>query len=166
LLLKACHEAAQRKKHSVKPQAAAAAIDPTDSNALIEQMLAQSRYALLLRAQLAENLSERHFAQALAALGERMALVPDGEVALEETASPRVVAVQRLFLDRFPGDEQGVLRVRGGGRISANVAMGRDDFAGRVGFRRSHRSARPQVLGRRLLSCGRGTASGGGRELV
>ena len=31
-----------------------------------------------------------------------MALVPDGEVALEETDSPRVVAVQRLFLDRYP----------------------------------------------------------------
>ncbi len=103
LLLHACKEAAQRKQHAAKPLAAAAAgIDPTDSNALIEQMLAQSRYALLLRAQLAENLDESHFARALAALGEQMALVPDGEVALEETSNPRVILVQRLFLDRHP----------------------------------------------------------------
>ena len=103
LLLHACQEVAQWKGHAAKPRAAAvAAIDPADSDALIAQMLAQSRYALLLRAQLAENLSEAHFGRALSALGEQMALVPDGEVALEETASPRVVAVQRLFLDRYP----------------------------------------------------------------
>jgi gamma-glutamyl hercynylcysteine S-oxide synthase len=94
-------ESAQRK-HAVKPHAAAGAIDPTDSDALIAQMLAQGRYALLLRAQLAENLGEEHFARALAALGEQMALVPDGEVALDEATSPRVIAVQRLFLDRYP----------------------------------------------------------------
>lgn len=93
----------ERKERAVKPRAAAEMkIDPTDSNALVGQMLAQNRYALLLRRQLAENMNETHFAQALASLGEQMALVPDGEVALEETASPRVVAVQRLFLDRYP----------------------------------------------------------------
>ena len=103
LLLHACQEVTQRKGHAAKPRAAAAAaINPADSDALIAQMLAQNRYALLLRAQLAENLSEEHFGRALAALGEQTALVPDGEVALEETASPRVVAVQRLFLDRYP----------------------------------------------------------------
>ncbi|MCC6124390.1 MAG: SUMF1/EgtB/PvdO family nonheme iron enzyme [Pirellulales bacterium] len=103
LLLRASQETARRKEHAVKPRAAAAAaIDPTDSDALVAQMLAQDRYALLLRAQLADNLCEAHFGKALAALGEQMALVPDGEVALEETDSPRVVAVQRLFLDRYP----------------------------------------------------------------
>jgi iron(II)-dependent oxidoreductase len=100
--LRACQEEAKRKEHSVKPRAAAAPVDPADSNALIEQMLEQGRFALLLRPQLAENLSEEHFGRALAALGEQMALVPDGEVSLEENASTRLVSVQRLFLDRNP----------------------------------------------------------------
>jgi iron(II)-dependent oxidoreductase len=101
VLQHACDPAAP-PKHAVKPQAAASVIDPADSDALIEQMLAQGRFALLLRAQLADNLNDEHFAKALATLGEQMALVPDGEVAIEETTSPRVVAVQRLFLDRYP----------------------------------------------------------------
>jgi iron(II)-dependent oxidoreductase len=102
LLLQACHEATKNKTTLIKPRAAAVAVDPADSNALVEQMLAQNRYALLLRPQVAENLSKEHFGSALAVLGEQMALVPDGEVALEEAASPRVVVVQRLFLDRYP----------------------------------------------------------------
>jgi iron(II)-dependent oxidoreductase len=102
-LLHACQEITHRKERAVKPRAAASmAVDPSDSDALVKQMLAQGRYALLLRQQLAENLDETNFGKALATLGEQTALVPDGEVALEETTSPRVVAVQRLFLDRCP----------------------------------------------------------------
>jgi gamma-glutamyl hercynylcysteine S-oxide synthase len=102
-LLDAARQMAKPKEHVAKPRPAAMAlIDPSDSNALIAQMLGQGRFALLLRAQLAENLDEQQFGRALAALSEQMALVPDGEVALEESESSRVVAVQRLFLDRYP----------------------------------------------------------------
>ena len=77
-------------------------VDPNDIDALVEQMLAQDRYALLLRPQIAGNLSESQFGQALRVLGECMALVPDGDVQLEEGDSSRIISVQRFFLDRYP----------------------------------------------------------------
>jgi iron(II)-dependent oxidoreductase len=75
--------------------------DPNDLDALVEQMLAQYRFALLLRQKIAGNLSEAQFGQTLKILGESMALVPDGDVELEEGDLPRVIAVQRFFLDRY-----------------------------------------------------------------
>ena len=93
-------------------------VDPNDTDALVEQMLAQGRYALLLRRQIACNLSDQQLQQAQEALADGMALVPDGEVALgqtaevlddgepedEEFAAPRgrVIRVERFFLDRYP----------------------------------------------------------------
>jgi gamma-glutamyl hercynylcysteine S-oxide synthase len=77
-------------------------LDPNDIDALVEQMLAQDRYALLLRPQIAGNLSESQFAQALRVLGECMALVPDGEVQLDEGDSSRAVSIHRFFLNRYP----------------------------------------------------------------
>jgi len=95
--------------------------EPTDPNnvpALVERMLAQGRYALLLRPQIARNLGDDQLARARKALEEQMALVPDGEVVLggvdealddgrldeEEIAAyeGRVVRVERFFLDRYP----------------------------------------------------------------
>lgn len=94
------------------------AADPRDLDALVEEMLAQGRYALLLRPQIAQSLSEEQFRRALAALEEDMALVPDGDVFLgpiDEGAEDgrldeasladrpgRIVQVQRFFLDRYP----------------------------------------------------------------
>jgi iron(II)-dependent oxidoreductase len=91
---------------------------PDDPAGLVRQMLAQHRYALLLRPQIAGNLDEEQFDGALEAIQQAMALVPDGEVVLgrvddaledgrlddEEIAAHRgrVVAVQRFFLDRCP----------------------------------------------------------------
>jgi iron(II)-dependent oxidoreductase len=93
-------------------------VDPSDTNALVEQMLAQGRYAILLRSQIARNLSEQQFAEAREALQAGMALVPNGEVVLgeidehpqggdlevEETAASagRVIRVEHFFLDRYP----------------------------------------------------------------
>lgn len=92
--------------------------DPQDTDALVEQMLHQGRYALLLRPQIAEGLTERQYRRALEALERSMSLVPDGEVVLgqvdglwddappeqaESAASGgRVVRVDHFFLDRFP----------------------------------------------------------------
>jgi len=89
-------------------------LDPTDTEGLVRQMLEQGRYALLLRPQLAGHLGPEMFQQALQALAEGMALVPDGEVflgpspadleELHRVSGPagRIVAVERFFLDRYP----------------------------------------------------------------
>lgn len=93
-------------------------VDPNDLNAVVQQMLAQGRYALLLRPQIARNLDERRFQQTLAQLQDGMALVPDGEVVLGQLDDAledgklsedqilarrgRVVQVDRFFLDRYP----------------------------------------------------------------
>ena len=61
-------------------------------DALVEQMLAQGRYPLLLRPQIAGELKREPFQRALQVLDEGMALVPDGEVVLGkvDTASQDV----------------------------------------------------------------------------
>jgi iron(II)-dependent oxidoreductase len=90
--------------------------DPSDLDTLVERMLIQGRYALLLRPQVAGNLSDEQFARAREALDAGMGLVPDGEVvlgridrALEErqldeeevvACQGRVIRVERFFLDR------------------------------------------------------------------
>ncbi|MBN2475726.1 MAG: SUMF1/EgtB/PvdO family nonheme iron enzyme [Pirellulales bacterium] len=99
-------------------KSAAGPVDPSDTAGLVEQMLAQGRFALLLRPQIADNLSDVHYRHTLETLQEAMALVPDGEVvvgridqALDDgklnddeinSAQGRVVRVQRFFLDRYP----------------------------------------------------------------
>ncbi len=89
-----------------------------DMDTLVERMIRQGRYTFLLRPQIAKNLSPSHLRQALDALEESMALVPDGEVLLgwvdparqpgwfldQEDESPDrcVFRVRRFFLDRYP----------------------------------------------------------------
>jgi len=91
---------------------------PSDVDALVERMLAQRRYALLLRPQIAATLNDEQLDRAVTALQEGMALVPDGEVVLgridealadgrledEEIAAceGRVIRVEHFFLDRYP----------------------------------------------------------------
>jgi len=103
------------RSHVPKPRKQ---VDPNDTDALVEQMLEQGRFALLLRPQISPRLDEAQFARALQKLEETMALVPDGEVVLgqldealedgkldvEEIQSNRgrVVGVERFFLDRYP----------------------------------------------------------------
>lgn len=93
-------------------------IDPTNPQALVDQMLAQGRYALLLRAQIIGNLSEDQLAETRDALEENASFVPEGEVVLgavddaladgkledHEILARRaaVVHVEPYFLDRFP----------------------------------------------------------------
>jgi len=101
---------------TVKPSMEPA--DPSDVDALVERMLAQGRYALLLRPQIAATLDDEQLDRAVTALQEGMALVPDGEVVLgridealndgrledEEIAAceGRVIRVEHFFLDRYP----------------------------------------------------------------
>lgn len=58
---------------------------PRDTEALVASMLSQNRYALLLRPQLAQRLSEQQVASARGALSNQMALVPGGTVVLSDS---------------------------------------------------------------------------------
>ncbi|MBN1908430.1 MAG: SUMF1/EgtB/PvdO family nonheme iron enzyme [Pirellulales bacterium] len=93
------------------------AANADDPDSLVKQMLAQGRFALLLRPQIAATLEEDQYLLARTALEEHMALVPDGEVVVEQIVddsdddwdddepranATRVVSVRRFFLDRHP----------------------------------------------------------------
>jgi iron(II)-dependent oxidoreductase len=80
----------------------------------VDALMAQGRYALLLRPQIAGNLSPKMLALARERLERQMALIPEGDVLLEphlpaadwdesETAGPQgaVVHVAAAFLDRY-----------------------------------------------------------------
>ena len=98
-------------------------VDANDTDGLVEQMLEQGRFALLLRPQIVANLAPAQFGKAVSALEKAMALVPDGDVVLDPTtagpddgspaddepasseissARGRVIQVERFLLDRYP----------------------------------------------------------------
>jgi iron(II)-dependent oxidoreductase len=79
---------------------------------LVDQMVAQGRVALLLRPQIAANLSDADLQRAQEALDNAMAMVPEGQVAVrprcydlldDESAerAERLIQVEGLFLDRY-----------------------------------------------------------------
>ena len=86
--------------------------DINDTTDLVSEMLAQNRYALLLRAQVAENLLPEQLDRAQAALDDAMSLVPHGEVLMlpsdedevydEQSSEGELILVEPLFLDRYP----------------------------------------------------------------
>lgn len=88
---------------------------PADTSALVEQMLSQGRYSLLLRPQIAPNLSHDQLRQALGALDQKTSFVPTGQLCiglagkesdditadeLEFDAAREVVEVDEFRLDR------------------------------------------------------------------
>ncbi len=106
------HEAAQPVSRRSGPGARLAAAG--GKVGLIEQMLDQRRFALLLRPQIAGNLSAEQLPRALADLDQSMSLVPEGNVALQPWPAERpdqatdarpdsaVTHVAALYLDRYP----------------------------------------------------------------
>ncbi|HEY2826331.1 MAG TPA: formylglycine-generating enzyme family protein [Pirellulales bacterium] len=88
-----------------------------DVQSLVDQMLANGRYGLLLRPQIAQNLNIDLYSMGKAALEQEMGLVPQGEVHLEpsvfdvdyalfvadgsETPNGLVIPVHSVFLDRY-----------------------------------------------------------------
>lgn len=90
-------------------------VAPEDTEGLVEQMLAQGRYALMLRPKVVSNLSATHRDRTRDELTEQMAFVPAGEVALgpwddhvvdmSTTDAEHHTAVFRVdayYLDRYP----------------------------------------------------------------
>jgi iron(II)-dependent oxidoreductase len=59
-----------------------AAGSPIDTEALVDEMLTQGRYALLLRPQIAPNLTLDQLQRALAALAEQTAYLPPGQLCI------------------------------------------------------------------------------------
>ena len=97
------------------------ATDPANTAGLIEQMLEQGRFALLLRPRVVGNMTPKQHRCAMGMLEDAMSLVPDGEVVLggfddalddggsdnrEIADSGRTVQVERFFLDRNPVTNQ------------------------------------------------------------
>ncbi len=86
-------------------------LGPVES--LVDEMLKQSRYALLLRPQLVENLSVDQLIRTRAALSDGMCLVPEGQVVLHRRAGvcdgdgeaaaygSLPVYVSAFYLDRY-----------------------------------------------------------------
>ncbi len=91
-----------------------AVVAPEDTEGLIEQMLAQGRYALMLRPKVVANLAPAHRDRTRDELTEQMAFVPAGEVGLsawEDTSEAAktdldlqqaIFRVDAYYLDRYP----------------------------------------------------------------
>jgi iron(II)-dependent oxidoreductase len=102
-----------------------------NDDSLVDRMLAGARYALLLRSQVVDNLTEEQLRQTVRELQSRMALVPKGHVILGQTdhgsmdgpvhddlapARGRVVEVEPVLIDRYAvSNEQFQRFVDGGG---------------------------------------------------
>jgi gamma-glutamyl hercynylcysteine S-oxide synthase len=88
-------------------------LKPAGEQSLVDEMLWQSRYALLLRPQIIGNLTSDEAARTRTAFSAGMCLVPSGEVALhplsEDETRPTRTAIRRTplhveayYLDRYP----------------------------------------------------------------
>lgn len=121
-----CGGAFSKRKSALEPVVGPCpeAVDETDTwpselvsrgaspvQSLVDEMLAQSRYALLLRRQLVGNLTVEQLARTRAALSDCMCLVPEGEVVLyrgtglfegEAAAGGVLLRVEAFYLDRYP----------------------------------------------------------------
>ncbi|MDX1948000.1 MAG: SUMF1/EgtB/PvdO family nonheme iron enzyme [Pirellulaceae bacterium] len=95
-----------------RPAAAPRRTREVSGDTLVEQMLSQGREALLLRPQIAANLSPDDVALAQAALDEAMSIVPDGPVIMrarchedledaDVSRGERLIEVEGFFLDRW-----------------------------------------------------------------
>jgi iron(II)-dependent oxidoreductase len=92
--------------------------EPVASGDLVEQMLADGRYALLLRPQIIANLTAEQRDEARAAFEDGMAIVPEGEVLVGSNTDPHsisefdqedlatrggtILQVESFYLDRYP----------------------------------------------------------------
>jgi iron(II)-dependent oxidoreductase len=96
-----------------EPEEATREYDSGRVESLADEMLAQGRYALLLRPQLIKNLSAKQLSRTRTALSEGMCLVPEGPVVVRRTQAPGEgqgeitsdgpsLRVESYYLDRYP----------------------------------------------------------------
>jgi gamma-glutamyl hercynylcysteine S-oxide synthase len=104
--------AEQPEAASEEPEAPQRPTKRNENASMVGEMIEQGRVALLLRPQIASSLPATDLQAAQDALDDRMAMVPEGQVAmrgrcydtLEEKAAQgaeRLIHVEGLFLDRF-----------------------------------------------------------------
>jgi len=107
--------------------------EPKSTDALVDELLANERYALLLRPETKQHLTQMHIVRAVRRLDESMALVPAGRVLLGQLAEQsnascgavdfdpkmvkrNLVTIEPVYLDRFAvTNEQYQQFVDGGG---------------------------------------------------
>ena len=162
-------DAAEPNDEDPPEKKSAWATDPGSIQSLVDEMLEQSRYALLLRPQLVENLTVDQLIRTRAALSEGMCLVPEGQVVLhrgagicDHDAGPPAAAsvpvfVSAYYFDRFPVTNAQFHDFRGQRRLRADGDLGSGDLAGGARFRRPDGPARAALLAQRPLSARRGS---------
>jgi iron(II)-dependent oxidoreductase len=115
----------ERESHAIPPSVStriaerAANLDlPQSTDALVDELLANDRYALLLRPETKQHLTQLHVVKAIRRLDEAMALVPAGRVLLGQLAEQsnsscggvdtdpklarrNLVTVEPIYLDRY-----------------------------------------------------------------
>lgn len=117
--------------------AEAAPSEPRDrSRSLVDNMLYEGRYALLLRPQLIANLSDDQIERAREALADNMCVVPGGEVVVrqviaEDDADPLadhadVLRVEAYYLDKNPVTNEEYFRFTSGGGYEQMAIWDRD----------------------------------------
>lgn len=106
---------AATKKWSERPNSPGG---PKTTDALVDELLANGRYALLLRPETKQHLTQLHIVRAVRQMDEAMALVPAGRVLLGQLAEqsssscgavdvdPRLlkrnlISIEPVYLDRF-----------------------------------------------------------------
>jgi iron(II)-dependent oxidoreductase len=96
-----------------EPEEVSRDYDSGRAESLADEMLAQGRYALLLRPQLIKNLSAKQLSRTRTALSEGMCLVPEGPVVVRRALAPvegqgeitsdgPSLRVESYYLDRYP----------------------------------------------------------------
>ncbi len=149
----------------------------SDDAPLSHRMIAQGRYALLLRPQIAANLTRQEVQNASGRLDDAMAIVPEGDVILKswrddheaDDSTPRkdrLVHVEALYLDRYPVTNREFLKfVRDGGYEQMSL-WDPENLARHPGLRRPNRAPRTRLLGRRKPPVRKRRSSGRGDLLV
>lgn len=114
--------AGRRSEEPAQPAGQVAACEPVEATAatatgreiqtVVDEMLSQNRYALLLRPQLIKNLSAEQLARTRAALADGMCLVPEGQIVLRRATdasegrdaapSGTLLNLEAFYLDRYP----------------------------------------------------------------
>ena len=146
----------------------------------VDALMSEGRYALVLRPQIAGNLSPNLLALARQRLERQMTLVPEGDVLLEPhlaaeepsneaeaiAAGGTVVRVAATFLDRYTvTNRQFQLFVKAGGYDQIAI-WDPTIWPAVLDFVQRHGPPRSTILAARVFSAGQSRSSGRGRLLA
>ncbi len=144
-LLRQFNSGATKEVYVHQPRPRATDNPDATSLDLIDEMLAQGRYALLLRPQIAQNLSHEQLEKAVGALDDHMGLVPDGVVVLSQpnlqdntkldaAVTGKAIRVEAMLLDRHPVTNQQYQEFVDAGGYQEMALWDREILAGVLDF--------------------------------